>query len=249
LYFIFFFNYFIMTQTIGSRRQVWNGNAKHTSGGLTKSDLTMSHGRIVSKAKHISAKKEMRLLKHGYGTKKGKFGFVKVGTKRNRKMRGGMGRLSPLQLTEEGNGIAGQGITPGGPQTLAGMAGGRASARASARARSYGMAGGDDYQPQIAGGSKSLYGGSGMQSLSPQGSAAWSGDGISGSGLTDFGAGSVGLQMQAGMSGGRRRRNSRGRRGQKKTMRGGTTSQRFALSPLELGENSTDVQFAAGRGN
>ena len=231
-----------MTQTIGSRRQVWNGNAKHTSGGLTKSDLTMSHGRIVSRAKHISAKKEMRLLKHGYGTKKGKFGFVKVGTKRNRKMRGGMYALSPLQLMEEGNGIAGQGITPGGPQTLAGMAGGRASARASAR--SYGMAGGDDYQPNIAGG-KRMYGGSGMQSLSPQGSAAWAGDGISGSGSTDFGAGSVGLQMQAGMSGGRRRRSSRGRRGQKKSMRGGTTN--YRLSPLELG--STDVQMRAGMGN
>ncbi len=227
-----------MTQTIGSRRQVWNGNAKHTSGGLTKSGLTMSHGRIVSKAKHISAKKEMRLLKHGYGTKKGKFGFVKVGTKRNRKMRGGMHNLSPLQLMEEGNGIAGQGITPGGPQTLAGMAGGRG------RARSYGMAGGDDYQPNIAGGGK-MYGGSGMQSLSPQGSASWAGDGISGSGLTDFGAGSVGLQMQAGMSGGRRRRKVKSSRRQKKSMRGGTTN--YRLSPLELG--STDVQMRAGMGN
>ena len=63
---------------VGSRRQVWNGTAKKTSGGLTKSDLVMSHGRIVSKSKHISAKKEMRLVKHGYGTKKGKFGCVKL---------------------------------------------------------------------------------------------------------------------------------------------------------------------------
>ena len=45
----FFFNYVIMTsQTIGSRRQVWNGTAKKTSGGLTKSDLMMSRGHIVS---------------------------------------------------------------------------------------------------------------------------------------------------------------------------------------------------------
>ena len=66
-----------MSLNIGSRRQVWNGTAKKTSGGLTKSDLIMSHGRIVSKSKHFSAKKEMRLLKHGYGTKKGKFGYVK----------------------------------------------------------------------------------------------------------------------------------------------------------------------------
>ena len=82
-----------MTQTIGSRRQVWNGTAKRTSGGLTKSDLIMSHGRIVSKSKHFSAKKEMRLLKYGYGTQKGKFGYVKIGTKkhrsRHRKMKGG----------------------------------------------------------------------------------------------------------------------------------------------------------------
>ena len=88
-----------MTQTIGSRRQVFNGTAKRTSGGLTKSDLMMSHGRIVSKKKHFSAKKEMRLLKYGYGTQKGKFGYVKVGTKKHRKghkkMRGGMGALSP----------------------------------------------------------------------------------------------------------------------------------------------------------
>ena len=55
-----------MSQTIGSRRQVWNGTAKRTSGGLSKSDLMMSHGRIVSKSKHFSAKKEMLLLKHGY---------------------------------------------------------------------------------------------------------------------------------------------------------------------------------------
>lgn len=91
-----------MTQTIGSRRQVFNGTSKRTSGGLTKSDLMMSHGRIVSKSKHFSAKKEMRLLKYGYGTKKGKFGFVKVGTKKHRKghkkMRGGMGDVSPADV-------------------------------------------------------------------------------------------------------------------------------------------------------
>jgi hypothetical protein len=95
-----------MTQTIGSRRQVWNGTAKRTSGGLTKSDLMMSHGRIVSKSKHFSAKKEMRLLKHGYGTKKGKFGFVKIGTKKHRKghkkMRGGSS-YAPLSPADVGS--------------------------------------------------------------------------------------------------------------------------------------------------
>jgi hypothetical protein len=93
--------------TIGSRAQVWHGTAKKTSGGLTRNDLIMNKsGRIVSKAKHNTAKKENRLLKHGYGTKKGKFGFVKIGTRKSRKgskkMRGGiilggsgMGELSP----------------------------------------------------------------------------------------------------------------------------------------------------------
>ena len=72
--------------TIGSRAQVWHGTAKKTSGGLTRNHLMMNKsGRIVSKAKHNTAKKENRLLKHGYGTKKGKFGFVKIGSRKNRK--------------------------------------------------------------------------------------------------------------------------------------------------------------------
>ena len=70
---------------IGTRAQVWHGTAYKTSGGLTKSHLMQNKaGRIVSKSKHNSAKKEMRLLKAGYGTKKGKFGFVKIGKSRRR---------------------------------------------------------------------------------------------------------------------------------------------------------------------
>ena len=77
---------------IGTRAQVWHGTAYKTSGGLTKTDLIKNHaGRIVSKAKHISAKKEMRLVKAGYGTKKGKFGFVKIGKKGSKSKRGGRG--------------------------------------------------------------------------------------------------------------------------------------------------------------
>ena len=34
-------------------------------------------GRIVSLDKHVSATKEMRLAKYGYGSRKGKFGYVK----------------------------------------------------------------------------------------------------------------------------------------------------------------------------
>lgn len=71
----------------GSRAQVWHGTAYETTGGLTKGDLKMNkHGRIVSSDKSMSAKKEKRLEKAGYFTKKGKFGFVKksIGTRRRR---------------------------------------------------------------------------------------------------------------------------------------------------------------------
>ena len=89
---------------IGSRAQVWHGTAFKTSGGLTHSHLMKNKaGRVVSKAKHISAKKDKRLVKAGYLTKKGHFGFIKKGKtmkgmkrmKGSRKMRGGMG-MSPL---------------------------------------------------------------------------------------------------------------------------------------------------------
>ena len=185
-----------MTQTIGSRRQVWNGTAKKTSGGLTKNDLIMSHGHIVSKSKHFSAKKEMRLLKYGYGTKKGKFGYVKVGTKRHRKghkkMKGGHSNISSPLL---GAGIDGQTITnyssagSVGVQEAAGMAGGR---RRHSKMR----------------------GGSGMRAMAEHGSANWNGDGIGGTGITAGDAGSANLQILAGMAGGRRH---------SRAMRGGTT--------------------------
>ena len=63
----------------GSRAQVWHETAYKTTGGLTKSKLMMNkHGRIVSAKKHATAKKEKRLVKHGYTAKKGKFGAVKL---------------------------------------------------------------------------------------------------------------------------------------------------------------------------
>jgi hypothetical protein len=81
-------------QTTGTRAQVWHGTAKKTSGGLTKTALMMNkHGRIVSRKKHNTAKREKRLVKAGFLTKKGQFGFIKKGTRRrrhrSRKMRGG----------------------------------------------------------------------------------------------------------------------------------------------------------------
>jgi len=75
-------------ELFGSRQQVMNGTAYKTAGELVKTDLMMNKwGRIVSKKKHASAKKEKRLLKSGYTAKKGKFGYVKVGTKKNRNMK------------------------------------------------------------------------------------------------------------------------------------------------------------------
>lgn len=188
--------------TIGSRAQVWHGTAKKTSGGLTKSHLFMNKsGHIVSKAKHFTAKKEKRLLKHGYGTKKGVFGFVKMGSRskrmtksrsrrhKSRRHRGGMYGLAPLELGP-GDGIAGQGITSGGPQAIAGMAGGR-------RHR----------------------GGSGMAPFASPGSAMWEGDTSLGTNMGMDGSNDV--QFAAGMAGGRRRRHSRRH---SRSRRGGTTS-------------------------
>jgi hypothetical protein len=65
----------------GSRAQVFHGTAYKTSGGLKKEDLVKNKSqRIVSKAKHETAKKEQRLIAHGYGSKKGHFGPVRLGS-------------------------------------------------------------------------------------------------------------------------------------------------------------------------
>ena len=64
--------------TIGSRAQVFHGTVDKTTGGLEKKDLMKNkHGRIVSVRKHKTAKKERRLKKAGYITKKGEFGSFK----------------------------------------------------------------------------------------------------------------------------------------------------------------------------
>jgi hypothetical protein len=66
-------------QRVGSRAQVMHGNAKMTGGGLKKKDLKYNkQGKIVSKKMSALAKKEKRLQKAGYTTKKGQFGSVKV---------------------------------------------------------------------------------------------------------------------------------------------------------------------------
>ena len=72
----------------GSRAEVWHGTAEKTSGGLMKKDLVKNKaGRIVSKKKFNTAKKEKRLEKHGFFAEKGKFGFVKKDSKKMRKTR------------------------------------------------------------------------------------------------------------------------------------------------------------------
>jgi hypothetical protein len=63
---------------IGSRQQVYHKTAYKTAGELTLSDLIMNKwGRIVSRKKHATAKREKRLQKHGFFAKKGSFGVVK----------------------------------------------------------------------------------------------------------------------------------------------------------------------------
>ena len=105
---------------IGSRAQVMHGTAYKTKGNLIKSNLMMNkHGRIVSKRKHATAKREKRLLKAGYGTQKGKFGAVKLHgkssrrhSKRHGKKRGGSINfaLSPSDYDGAGLGTSGNAV-------------------------------------------------------------------------------------------------------------------------------------------
>lgn len=189
--------------TTGTRAQVWHGTARHTSGGLTKSDLMKNKsGRIVSRKKHNSAKKDNRLVKAGYKTKKGTFGFIKVGSrKRGRKSHKGGNGMAPLSEQLWGSGSA---------QDRALQAGGAPYGDSVTPAR---FSAGDDN-------------GSGLL-----------GNGISGAGITNFGFGSTGVQIRAGMSAGGRRR--KGRKGQK----GGVTNR----SHHGQGLGSAAVQIYAGQ--
>ena len=224
--------------TVGTRAQVWHGTSKKTSGGLSKSDLMMNKaGRIVSKAKHNSAKKEMRLLKHGYGTQKGKFGFVKVGSRKQRKaskkMKGGQYSLSPMEL---GDGIAGAGVTD---YSLQGSVGVQERAGATGGGKRYrGLLGGK--------GAGTQRGGSGMIPLAAPGSASWAGDSN-----PDVAFNVETPLDRALMAGGQGRSRGRGQgrtrgrgRGQGRTrgrgQRGGTTSVN-SMEPASI-----DVQLRAG---
>jgi hypothetical protein len=63
-------------KTVGSRAEVFHGNAKRTSGRLVKDDLMKNGaGRIVSKKKHAAGKNALKFLHaKGYIAVKGKFG-------------------------------------------------------------------------------------------------------------------------------------------------------------------------------
>jgi hypothetical protein len=69
-----------LNQITGSRCQVMHGSAKKTTGGLTKSQLKYNkQGKIVSKKASELAKKNNRLVKAGYVTRKGQFGVKMKG--------------------------------------------------------------------------------------------------------------------------------------------------------------------------
>jgi hypothetical protein len=71
---------------IGSRAQVMHGTAYKTKGDLTKSHLMFNkRGHVVSKKVYARAKREKRLEKAGYFTKKGKFGWVRRESTRKRR--------------------------------------------------------------------------------------------------------------------------------------------------------------------
>ena len=65
-------------RAVGSKRCVFNGTAKHTSGGLHKKDLMLHKGRIISRKKHALGKKAFKnLVSAGYKPKKGTFKLFK----------------------------------------------------------------------------------------------------------------------------------------------------------------------------
>lgn len=64
---------------VGSKAQVFHGNADRTSGGLKKNDLFQDkNGNIKSKKASKAAKKNQNLKKAGWTYQKGKFGAVKI---------------------------------------------------------------------------------------------------------------------------------------------------------------------------
>jgi len=83
-------------KTTGTRVEVFRGKAKHTSGGLKKTDLVHNkNGKIVSKNASAAARKNNNLVKAGYTTEKGKFGAVYVGGEGSAKKSSSKAKKSP----------------------------------------------------------------------------------------------------------------------------------------------------------
>lgn len=92
----------LFNELVGSRKQVWGGYAYKTAGGLNIDKLVFnpSTRRIISRVKHISSKKDQRLIKKGFYNKKGIFG-----TKKNYKG-GNKINTNPSALDYKGNVIS-----------------------------------------------------------------------------------------------------------------------------------------------
>jgi len=209
----------------GTRAQVYHGTAYKTRSGLTKEDLVRNkRNRIVSRKKHISSKRENRLVKHGFVTKKGKFGSYHVGGTRGGRHRGGYasnsfspasideGSVGKLDTSLSANGIAGAGITDFDNQGSIGVQL-RSGQTAGRRRRRHGgtmkrMGGRRRRRPRR--------GGYASNSFDPM---PLSGSGIDGAGITDYSS----PQERAGMANG----------GRKRRRRGGTPYG-SALSPMSL---------------
>ena len=76
---------------VGTRAQVWHGTAKATGygkKGLRKHQLKKNkHGRIVSRRMSATAKRQNRLGRAGWKTRKGVFGSYHVDQRRTRRRR------------------------------------------------------------------------------------------------------------------------------------------------------------------
>jgi hypothetical protein len=87
---------------------VWGGFAYKTAGELTINGLAYNPKthRIISRKKHISERKEKRLQKAGFYTKKGKFGYIKK-TRKNKRFLGGNDNGAPYAVAPDGKIIGG----------------------------------------------------------------------------------------------------------------------------------------------
>jgi hypothetical protein len=71
---------------VGTKLMVFRGQARHTSGGLKKSDLMKHKGRIISRKKHAAGKKAIKFLHAlGYKPKKGTFKLMRKSMVNGRK--------------------------------------------------------------------------------------------------------------------------------------------------------------------